>query len=275
MTAHPLDSLTGEEFSRTSAILAREHGIDAGWRYASIALQEPPKTVVKAWRDGDPIERRAFAVLWKKQTNEVHEAVVNLTADAVESWTHVPGVTPNFTIDEYHDCDHAMKADPEVRAALAGRGIDVEAVLFDVWTYGGAVIPEQWRDRRLGWVDLWMRAVPGGNPYAHPVSGLKIVVDMNTMEVLEIEDHHDYGFPAVDAEYVPELRGITPRTDLKPWRSCSPRASRSWSTDRRSAGRTGRSESGSTTARAPSSTRSRSTTTAWSGTSPIGCRSPR
>jgi primary-amine oxidase len=49
------------------------------------------------------------------------------------------GVTPSFTIDEYHDCDHAMKANPEVRAALAGRGIDdVDLVLFDVWTYGGA-----------------------------------------------------------------------------------------------------------------------------------------
>lgn len=251
MTAHPLDSLTGEEFSRTSAILAREHGVDAGWRYASIALQEPPKTAVQAWRDGDPIERRAFAVLWRKQTNDVHEAVVNLTSDAVESWTHVPGVTPNFTIDEYHDCDHAMKADPDVQAALARRGIDVESVLFDVWTYGGAVIPEQWRDRRLGWVDLWMRAAPGGNPYAHPVSGLKIVVDMNTMEVLEIEDHHDYGFPEVDAEYVPELRGIAPRTDLKPLEIVQPQGVSFAVDESESAGRTGRSGSGSTTARGP------------------------
>jgi primary-amine oxidase len=217
MGAHPLDSLTGEEFSRTAAILAREHGIDAGWRYASIILREPPKTEVKAWRDGDAIVRRALAVLWKKQTNEVYEAVVDLTGDAVDSWTHVPGVTPNFTVDEYHECDHAMKANADVVAALAQRGIhDVSTVLFDVWTYGGAVIPEQWRDRRLGWVDLWMTAMPGGNPYAHPISGLKIIVDMNTLEVLEIEDHHDYGFPDVDAEYVPELRGIEPRTDLKP-----------------------------------------------------------
>ncbi|MDR2321559.1 MAG: primary-amine oxidase [Microbacterium sp.] len=221
--SHPLDSLTGAEFSATAAVLTREHGIDAGWRYASIILKEPPKAEVKAWREGDPVVRRSLSVLWRKQTNEVYEAVVNLTDDTVESWTHVPGVTPNFTIDEYHDCDHAMKENPEVRAALADRGIDdLDLVLFDVWTYGGAVIPDRWRDRRLGWVDLWMRATPDGNPYAHPVSGLKIIVDMNTLEVLEIEDHHDFGFPEVRGEYVPELAGITPREDLKPLQIVQP-----------------------------------------------------
>jgi len=217
MGAHPLDSLSAEEFTRTAEILTQEHGIDTSWRYASIILVEPPKAELREWNEGDPVVRRSLSVVWKKATNEVYEAVVNLTEGAVESWTHVPGVTPNFTLDEYHDCDHAMKAHPDVKAALAKRGIDdVDSVLFDVWTYGGAVLPEQYRDRRLGWVDLWLKKNPTGNPYAHPVSGLKLIVDMNTLELLEIEEHHDYGLPEVDAEYVPELRGITPRTDLKP-----------------------------------------------------------
>ena len=77
-------------------------------------------------------------------------------------------------------------------------------------------MPEQWQDRRLGWCDLWLRETPGGNPYAHPVSGLKIIVDLNTLEVLDIEDHHDYGRPAVDGEYDPRLRDRRPRTELKP-----------------------------------------------------------
>ena len=77
-------------------------------------------------------------------------------------------------------------------------------------------MPEQWRDRRLGWCDLWMRETPQGNPYAHLISGLKIIVDVNTLEVLEIEDHHDYGLPEVDGEYDPQVRGTQERTDLKP-----------------------------------------------------------
>lgn len=216
MTAHPLDSLTADEITQTSQLLSEVHSIDSGWRYASIMLQDPPKTFVKAWREGDPIERRSFSVLWEKQTNAVYEAVVNLTTSTLERWEHKPGVTPNFTVDEYHDCDHAMRVHPEVRAAIEARGIDVDLVLFDLWTYGKAVTPEQWSDRRLGWVDSWVRASKNGNPYAHPVSGLKIIIDVNTMEVLQIETSHDYGFPPVDAEYTPELRGEPERTDQKP-----------------------------------------------------------
>ena len=216
MGSHPLDSLTADEISATSALLAAEKGINGGWRYASIILREPPKSEVKAWREGDPIVRRSLAVLWNKRSNEVYEAVANLTEGALESWERIPGVTPNFTVDEYHDCDTALRQEPAVRQALERRGVDPELALFDLWTYGREVMPEQWRDRRLGWVDIWRRAAPGGNPYAHPVSGLKVIVDVNTMEVLQIDEGHDRGFPEVDAEYAPELRGIEERQDLKP-----------------------------------------------------------
>ena len=88
-----------------------------------------------------------------KETNETYEAVVDLVGDRVDSWTHKPGVCPNFTIDEYHEVDHALHEHPEVLARLAARGItDPSLVLFDVWTYGEAMMPEQWRDRRLGLV---------------------------------------------------------------------------------------------------------------------------
>lgn len=217
MAAHPLDPLSPTEFQSTAAILRRDQSVTDSWRFASIELKEPPKIEVKAWRPGDAVPRRSLSVLWDKQTNETYEAVVDLVGDRVDSWTHQPGVCPNFTIDEYHDVDHALHEHPEVLARLAARGItDPSLVLFDVWTYGKAMMPEQWRDRRLGWCDLWMRETPEGNPYAHPVSGLKIIVDMNTLEMLEIEDHHDYGLPKVDAEYDPRVRGTRQRTDLKP-----------------------------------------------------------
>ena len=217
MAAHPLDPLSPAEFRSTAAILRRDQGVTDSWRFASIELKEPPKIEVKAWKPGDAVPRRSLSVLWDKETNETYEAVVDLVGDRVDSWTHQPGVCPNFTIDEYHEVDHALHEHPEVLARLAARGItDPSLVLFDVWTYGKAMMPEQWRDRRLGWCDLWMRETPEGNPYAHPVSGLKIIVDMNTLEMLEIEDHHDYGLPKVDAEYDPRVRGTRQRTDLKP-----------------------------------------------------------
>jgi primary-amine oxidase len=217
MASHPLDPLTGTEFQSTAAILRRDQGVTDAWRFASIELKEPAKADVKAWRPGDAVPRRSLSVLLDRESNQTYEAVVDLVSDRVDSWTHKPGVCPNFTLDEYHDVDHALHEHPDVLARLAARGItDPSLVLFDVWTYGAAVMPEQWRDRRLGWCDLWMRETPEGNPYAHLISGLKIIVDVNTLEVLEIEDHHDYGLPKVDGEYDPRVRGTQERTDLKP-----------------------------------------------------------
>ena len=217
MAQHPLEPLSPEEFRQTATILRREQHIDDSFRFASIELKEPPKAAVKAWRPGDAVPRISFAVLLNRAENQTYEATVDLTADAVVSFELIPGVTPNFTMDEFHAVDEAMRTHPDVIAALAGRGFtDLSLVLMDVWTYGKAMMPEEHAHRRLGWCDLWARETTEGNPFAHPISGLKLLVDLNTLELLEIEDHHDYGHPDVDAEYIPSIRGTTVRTDLKP-----------------------------------------------------------
>lgn len=213
MATHPLDPLDAAEFRRTVAILRRDKELGGSWRFAAIELLEPAKAVVRTWGPGDPIPRTAFAVLWNRADNQTWEGVVDLIDDRVESWTHVPGATPNFTVDEYHEVDQAMRAHPDVIAALAERGVtDLSLVLIEVWTYGKALMPAKYRDRRLGWCDIWYRETPEGNPYAHPVSGLKVVVDMNTLELLELENDHDHGQPDVTAEYAAGPF----RADLKP-----------------------------------------------------------
>jgi len=217
MARHPLDPLTEDEFRLTASVLRRDRELGETWRFASIELREPPKAEVKAWVPGDPVPRLAHAVLWDRADNQAWDALVDLTAEKVAAWTHLPGVTPNFTVDETHEVDAAMRAHPEVVASLAQRGIiDISLVMIEVWTYGRAVMPERWRDRRLGWCDVWYRETPEGNVYAHPVSGLKLVVDLNTLELLELEDDHDHGQPAVNAEYVPGPWSGEQRTDLEP-----------------------------------------------------------
>ncbi len=224
MARHPLDSLTTEEYRRTTAALREAGHLNPSHRFASITLDEPAKADVLAWRQGDgPIPRRSLSVLWDRADNKAYEALVGLAEDAssdgVVSFTSVPGVTPNFTPDEWHECEVAMKADPDVVAALAERGLtDLDLVLIDVWTYGHALMPEKYRDRRLGWADIWVRETSTGNPYAHPVSGLKLIVDMNTMELLEIDSADEFVDPApVMGEYEPDLvPGQTLRDDIKP-----------------------------------------------------------
>jgi len=46
--AHPLDPLTAEEIRQAAAILRRDRGIGAGWRFASIELKEPGKVALAA-----------------------------------------------------------------------------------------------------------------------------------------------------------------------------------------------------------------------------------
>jgi primary-amine oxidase len=220
---HPLEPLCEDEFRQTATVLRRDRGVTKSWRFASIELKEPAKAEVKAWRTGDPVPRASLVVLWNRENNQTWEATVDLTGDRILSWEQVEGACANFTADEYHEVDQAMRAHPDVVAALAERGItDMSLVLVEVWTYAEPLMPPQWRDRRLGWCDIWYRETPQGNPYAHPVSGLKLVVDMNTLELLELENDHDHGMPRVDAEYVPGPWTGQQRTDLKPLQITQP-----------------------------------------------------
>ena len=222
---HPLDPLTAEEFRHAAALLRREKGVARpDWRIAGIMLLEPAKDVVHAHRPGAPVRRAARAVVWSTTTGTAHVAELDLTGDALLSWTEHPGHQPNVTIDEWHECDEAMRVHPDVVAALAERGVtDPSLALIDVWTYAGTRVPDAHRGRRVGWCDVWLRDAPTSNPYAHQVAGLKLIVDLNTMELLEVQDTARPGFPPVQGEYdpafVPDHR---PRTGRRPLRITQP-----------------------------------------------------
>jgi primary-amine oxidase len=216
-TSHPLDPLTADEFRLAAQIVRREKGVDERWRFASVELKEPVKDAVHAYTPGQPFDREAIVVCWNREDGKAYRGVVSLTGDAVVSWDHLPGQHPNLTVDEWHDCDEVLRADPQIIDALARRGItDLDLVLIDVWAYGAALVPERYRGRRVGWADVWYRETALGNPYAHPVAGLHPIVDLNRMELLELEDvDQDSPPPAVSGEYVPSLLQ-QPMREVKP-----------------------------------------------------------
>ena len=182
-----------------------------------------------------------------------------------------------MTVDEFHECNEALRHDPRVAAALADRGItDLDLVLFDTWAYGAHLLPEAYDDRRLGWTDVWYRREPAASPYANPVTGLHFIVDLNRMELLEVEDEHRVDEPRTMGEYVPRLvPGLVPRDDLKPLAVRSPRARRSRSRATGCAGRSGRCGSASTTARGSSCTPWATRTAVASAPSRTASPSPR
>ena len=214
MAHHPLEPLSTDEFHVVRIALRRDSGVTDAFRFCSVELVEPAKQSVLAWQPGQEFPRLALAVLWDRATSRTFEGVVDLAADAVVSFTHIPDVTPNFTVDEWHECDNALRQNPRGRGRDGrARLTELDLCFFDVWTYGKAVMPPQYADRRLGWADVWRRDTPGGNPYANPVAGLKFIVDMNTFELLEIDDSGEIPPAPVMGEYLPDLvPGLTVRT---------------------------------------------------------------
>jgi primary-amine oxidase len=215
---HPLDPLTAGEIRGAAAILRRDSGVSDRWRFASIELREPSKATVRAFAPGDPIRREAVVVCWNRDDGRVYKARVALQEDRVVSWQHQPDGQPNMTLDEYHECDETLRRDPRVIAALARRGItDMDRVLIDTWAYGAHLVPEAHRGGRVGWADVWHRRREGSSPYANPVTGLHLVVDLNRMELLEVEETQRVDPPATMGEYVPGMvPGLQQREDIKP-----------------------------------------------------------
>ena len=202
---HPLDPLTADEIATVAAAARRDRGVaPPGWRFASIELIEPAKG---APAGSVPPVRQAAAVCWNRSDGEAFRAVVSIRDAAVTGWEHLPGQQPNMTVDEWHECDEMLRAHPQLIDALARRGItDMSLVLTDVWAYGAALVPERYRGLRIGWADVWHRGSEDGNPYAHSVSGMHPVVDLNRMELLELEDDPGAGdAPEVMGEYLPKL----------------------------------------------------------------------
>ena len=224
---HPLDPLTADEIRQAAAIVRHDQSVGQTWRFASIELREPAKADLPALAARGGLARReALAVCWNRADGEAYRATVSLTGNEVTNWEHLPGQQPNMTVDEWHECDEMLRAHPLLLAALARRGItDVSLVLTDAWAYGAALVPERYRGLRLGWSDVWRRGSDDGNPYAHHVTGLHPVVDLNGMTLLELEDSLGAGGreggqeaaepPDVMGEYLPKLIPV-PLREVKP-----------------------------------------------------------
>ncbi|WP_433441156.1 primary-amine oxidase [Nonomuraea sp. CA-141351] len=119
-------------------------------------------------------------------------------------WRPVDPRRPGITSEEARAAAGACRESPLFKEVMARRGIhDVSLVMIDPESMGGFE-PEKYKDRRLTWGTVWHRTHEGDNGYARPVQGVVPIIDMQTMEVLEVEDH---GVVPVSAEAGPLERG--------------------------------------------------------------------
>jgi primary-amine oxidase len=218
---HPLEPLTAQEIAEAVAIVRLTPAVGAQFRFPCVTLHEPEKSVVLAFQPGDAIPRSAFMVLLDNATGHTYEAIVSLTQGIVTSWQHIPHVQPNLMADEIAECEVAVKADPDFRAAIAKRGItDLDLVVVDPWAIGHFGVKAE-EGIRLSRCLCYLRAVANGNFYSRPIDGLVPVVDLNKMAVLRIEDQGGEAVPPDPGEYA---KAFIPkfRDDIQPLQITQP-----------------------------------------------------
>ena len=176
-----------DEMTAAVAILRREPPARRACPLHGLTLQEPPREQA-VLASGRAVERAAFAVLLDNADGRTYEAVVSLTAGAVTSWEHVPGVQPPIASTSSWSARRSSRASPEWQAAVRKRGVtDFDLCMVDPWSNGNYGADEDGQ-LRLVRALTWVRTSPLDNGYARPIENVITVVDLNAMKVVRVED---------------------------------------------------------------------------------------
>jgi len=211
---HPLEPLTAAEVALAVSLIRALPEFSATTRIISIQLQEPDKSLVHA---GGTANREAEAVLHDNGRNRCFHVVVNLTTGTSSAVRYAPaGAQPTMSADEQVECEAAVIASPEFRAALERHygAVDPALVMVDIWSAGNYGSEED-RTRRLARPLCFLRSDPTDNGYARPIEGIRPVVDLNEMCVLRVEEYGVWPLPPQAGNYAADRAG-TLRTDIKP-----------------------------------------------------------
>lgn len=214
---HPLDSLIPSEYWTVYKTLRAAGHVEEKTIFASVLLHEPPKQEVLAWKKGDPIIRKADAVLLTKSKS--YEAVVNITEQKVESFRELKGEHAAFTDTEAHELEDSIKHDPRIVDALKKRGItDLKLITCYSIPAGYVGLPEQ-DGRRLGWGGCTY-AEDSLNNWDREVGGIFFLVDMEKKKVLRVSDYGAVPMPKpsniYDADGGEALPGTKPIVVMQP-----------------------------------------------------------
>ena len=217
MPTHPLEPLSAPEISQATLLLKQQQDFTPSMRIISIILHEPEKAVVYEWPERNSGPRRAIATLFDNHCNTAYSVRLDLTRGIIIAWEAAPrGFQPTLSLDEQIECEQAVLASEEFRAALErSYGIsDTSLVMVDIWSAGNYGSEED-RSRRLTRPLCFLRSDPTDNGYARPLEGLRPVVDLNLMQVIRVEEYGSWPLPPEEGNYAAS-RVPDQRTDIKP-----------------------------------------------------------
>lgn len=207
---HPLEPLSAGEHRRAYDVV-RTHFVsssllpDEPLLFPYIALREPAKSIVRNWTGGD-FPRHATVHVLHAPSNRTWIVTVDLRTGTVAKIEQAPeGTQPAVTAEEYAIAEEIVKAYGPWQAAMRQRGVDPDAVYVDVWAPGDQELPASVvASLPHGSATRLLRAlafVRGAsvddydpenpqNPYARPVEGVVVTIDMNGHRVVHMTNTH-------------------------------------------------------------------------------------
>ena len=209
--------MTAEEIRTSAEILRRSGHIDSNATFHGCCIYEPPKAEVASWVAGDLPDRRLDLVVHSK--GETYEARISISRGEVDRWELVPDVIPRVGFLELSKVMDACKSNPDFQKALSERGItDTSTVQIDPWPTGDYGFEFE-DDRRVQRCIAFHRPNPDDNGYAFPIDGVMVHVDVDSLEVLHVEDFDQWPMSTEKANY--DVDSIVSdygplREDLKP-----------------------------------------------------------
>ncbi|CAN5186146.1 primary-amine oxidase [soil metagenome] len=214
VTSHPLDPLAPGEIAEAARIIRESKGLAGTARFVIIENHEPPKDVVLGWQPGTTWDRQAFATLRETAEHATYEAVVSLTNGTLVSWTLIPNAQPPITFEEFLRSEELVRNDPRWQAAMRLRGVeDFSLAMIDKWASGYVAPGDEPGTRRIARPLTFVRSAEGDNGYAHPVEGLIVTVDMDSMTIVDVADHGVVALPESPGNYNPPTNDDPGYTD--------------------------------------------------------------
>ena len=117
---HPLDPLSFREYWAVLEVLQQAGHVNPDTRFSIVNLREPPKELVWKWSKGTAIPREASALVRKGP--ETYEAIVDVAARRLVSWTQLRDMQPNWLAEESRRDDGRGEEAPCVRRGAEEAG---------------------------------------------------------------------------------------------------------------------------------------------------------
>jgi primary-amine oxidase len=215
---HPLTPLSADEIRSVRRIIEADGLLGDSVRFVYVALDEPHKETVLAFRPGDPIQRRARVLLLDRATGLGTDVVVSISDENVVQKTSIDAATEGHVPildEEFEDIEAFLLKSSEWLEAMRKRGLnpaDVRAVPLSAGVFGH----DEEVGRRIVRVLAFYQYDKADLPWAHPIDGVVAYVDLTQRRVVKVMDEIDLPVPAERGQWDAEPHAAATRTDLKP-----------------------------------------------------------